>query len=161
MLAFAGAFRRSELVSLDVADVEQVPEGLRILVRRSKTDREAAGKRKPLPYGSNPATCPVRSLAAWLRAAEISEGPIFRPVNRHDQIQSGRLTVEQVESEHRDLLVLTVRAGQLRVLAVEHDRVGRVPVLDHLRWRRATRYPRWRRSALRSAWASISVRFLS
>ncbi|MBJ7607140.1 MAG: tyrosine-type recombinase/integrase [Candidatus Dormibacteraeota bacterium] len=96
VLAFAGAFRRSELVSLDVADVEQVPDGLRILVRRSKTDQEAAGKRKPLPYGSNPATCPVRTLAAWLSAAEITEGPIFRSVNRHDQVQPGRLSDQSV-----------------------------------------------------------------
>jgi integrase len=81
---------------LDVADVEQVPDGLRILVRRSKTRQEAAGKRKPLPYGSNPATCPVRTLAAWLSAAEIAEGQIFRSVNRHDQVQSGRLSDQSV-----------------------------------------------------------------
>ncbi len=59
VLAFAGAFRRSELVALDVGDVEQVPDGLRILVRRSKTDQEGAGKRKPLPYAPTqpPARC--------------------------------------------------------------------------------------------------------
>jgi hypothetical protein len=45
--------------------------GLRILDRSSKTDQEAAGKRKPLPYGSDPATCPVGTLAAWLSAAEV------------------------------------------------------------------------------------------
>jgi site-specific recombinase XerD len=61
VLALAGAFRRSELVALDVADVEQTPDGLLILLRRSETDQEARGKRKPLPYGSNPATCPVRT----------------------------------------------------------------------------------------------------
>jgi hypothetical protein len=55
------------------------------LVRCSNTDQEAAGKRKPLPYGSNPATCPVRTLAAWLEAAELTEGPILRPVNRHNR----------------------------------------------------------------------------
>jgi integrase len=49
-----------------------------------------------LPYGSNPATCPVRTLGAWLDAAEITEGPIFRPVNRHDQVQPGRLTDQSV-----------------------------------------------------------------
>jgi hypothetical protein len=96
VLAFAGAFRRSELVALDVADVEQVPDGLRILVRRFKTHQEAAGKRKPLPYGSNPATCPVRTLAVWLSAAEITEGPIFRPVDRHDQVQPDRLSDQSV-----------------------------------------------------------------
>jgi integrase len=97
VLAFAGAFRRSELVALDVADVEQVPDGLRILVRRSKTDQEAV-KRKPLPYGSNPATCPVRTLAAWLSAAEITEGPIFRPVNRHDQVQRCQISPPAVSA---------------------------------------------------------------
>jgi integrase len=95
VLAFAGASRRSELVSLDVADVDQVADGLRILVRRSKTDQEGAGRRKPLPYGSNPTTCPVRTLTAWLSAAEISDGPIFRPVNRHDQVQPGRLRISR------------------------------------------------------------------
>jgi hypothetical protein len=76
VLAFAGAFRRSELVAPSWSPStwptsSRFPMGLRILDRSSKTDQEAAGKRKPLPYGSDPATCPVGTLAAWLSAAEV------------------------------------------------------------------------------------------
>jgi hypothetical protein len=61
-LGFAGAFRRSELVALDVADLAFVSEGLEAIVRRSKTDQEGEGLTKVIAYGSDPATCPVRAL---------------------------------------------------------------------------------------------------
>ena len=92
LVGFAGAFRRSELVGLDRTDVAITLEGLVITLRRSKTDQEGEGRKVGIPYGSRPATCPVRSLSAWLEAAGISEGPIFRPVNRHGQLGAGRLS---------------------------------------------------------------------
>ncbi len=92
LLGFAGAFRRSELVSLDVADVAFTREGMVITLRRSKTDQEGAGYKKGIPFGSNFLTCPVRALQDWLRAAAISDGPLFRPVNRHGQLLTGRLS---------------------------------------------------------------------
>jgi integrase len=91
-LGFAGGFRRSELVALDAADLTFVSEGLEAIVRRSKTDQEGAGLTKVVAYGSDPATCPVRALQDWLELAAIGEGPVFRPVNRHEQLSSQRLT---------------------------------------------------------------------
>ncbi len=96
VLCFAGVYRRSEVVSLDVDDVEETRDGLRVSLRRSKTDQDASGIVKGLPYGYNPPTCPVRTLAALRQAAGIDCGPLFRPANRHDQVQAGRLTDQSV-----------------------------------------------------------------
>jgi len=92
LLGFAGGFRRSELVALDVADCEQTTDGLRIRITRSKTDQEGAGDEKGVPFGQHPGTCPIRALRAWREAADIAEGALFRPVNRHDLVQEGRLS---------------------------------------------------------------------
>jgi integrase len=81
-LGFAGAFRRSELVALDVTDISFTADGLEVALRRSKTDQEAAGRKVGIPYGSLRITCPVRALRAWLDAAVITEGAVFRSVNR-------------------------------------------------------------------------------
>jgi integrase len=91
-LGFAGGFRRSELVALDYADLKFVTEGLEALVRRSKTDQEGAGLTKVIAYGGDPSTCPVRALKDWLELAGIVEGPVFRPINRHEQLSDKRLT---------------------------------------------------------------------
>lgn len=96
LLGFTSAFRRSELVGLDVADAEFTRDGLVITLRRSKTDQEGAGYKVGIPYSPRPDLCPVRSLQAWLEASGISEGAIFRPINRHGQIQPGRLTDQSV-----------------------------------------------------------------
>lgn len=88
LVGFAGGFRRSELVELDVADLAFVDEGCRVNVRRSKTDQEGAGRLVGLPYGSDVLTCPVRTLRRWLEAAAIAEGPVFRPVDRHDKLRA-------------------------------------------------------------------------
>lgn len=85
-VGFAGAFRRSELVALDVSDVAFAPEGLRVTIRRSKTDQEGHGVTIGLPHGRTPATCPVRTLRAWLDAAELTTGPLFRRVDRHQNV---------------------------------------------------------------------------
>jgi integrase len=79
LLGFAGAFRRSELVGLDVADLEFARAGLIVTLRKSKTDQEGRSRRLGIPFGSSEQTCPVRSLQAWLEAARINEGPVFRP----------------------------------------------------------------------------------
>ena len=91
LVGFAGAFRRSELVSLDVADVAFDPNGLTIRLRRSKTDQEGEGRKVGLPYGSNLATCPVRALQEWLHVAAITNGALFVGINRHGTPQ-GRLS---------------------------------------------------------------------
>lgn len=91
LVGFAGAFRRSEVVSLDVDDVREVTEGLRVMLRRSKGDQEGEGAELGIPYGSNPETCPVRAYRAWLAASGIAAGPIFRPVDRHGHLGATRL----------------------------------------------------------------------
>ena len=78
-VGFAGGFRRSELVALEVADLEEVPEGYRVTVRRSKTDQDGAGMTKALVYGQHDQTCPVRLLRGYMQRGGITEGPIFRP----------------------------------------------------------------------------------
>lgn len=80
LIGFAGAFRRSELASLTLADVQFTNDGLVITLRRSKTDQEGEGYLKGIPYGSTLATCPVRALRAWLDASGITTGSLFRSV---------------------------------------------------------------------------------
>src|SRR5207245_7607292 len=92
LLGFAGAFRRSELVGLDLEDCAFVKDGLTITLRRSKTDQQGAGRKIGIPYGSNPETCPVRVLQAWIEQAGIIAGPLFRSINRHGQVQAGRVS---------------------------------------------------------------------
>lgn len=96
LLGFTTAFRRSELVSLDVEDVTLTRDGLIVNLRRSKTDQEGAGCKIGVPYSPRPDYCPVRALQAWLEASGITEGALFRPINRHGQILPGRLTDQSV-----------------------------------------------------------------
>ena len=92
LLGFAGAFRRAEIVSLDVGDLSFNRDGLTVTLRRSKTDQEGQGRKIGIPYGSNPDTCPVRTLQSWLEQAAIAEGSVFRSLNRHGQILPSRLS---------------------------------------------------------------------
>jgi integrase len=85
-IGFAGALRRSELCALTVDDVAFTPEGLKVTIRRSKTDQEGHGAVIGLPMSHDPRVCPVRCLRAWLDAAQITEGPLFRGVNRHGHV---------------------------------------------------------------------------
>lgn len=96
LVGFSGAFRRSELVALTVRDVAFTPDGLEVTLRRSKTDQEGAGRLVALPYSGNPDACPVRALRAWLEAAGISEGPLFREVTCHGRVASAPLTGHSV-----------------------------------------------------------------
>ncbi|MGU3330316.1 site-specific integrase [Methylobacterium mesophilicum] len=84
-LGFAGAFRRSELVALDVEDLREDPEGLRVMVRRSKVDQEGRGFEKAIPTGRY--VQPVRLVREWLDAAGITSGPVFRPVSRSGKVR--------------------------------------------------------------------------
>jgi site-specific recombinase XerD len=94
LLGFAGAFRRSELVALDVADITETAEGLRITIRGGKTDQERTGATVPIVRGS--VACPVEALKAWLNAAGITEGAIFRRVNKAGRVLADRLTPQSV-----------------------------------------------------------------
>jgi len=77
LIGFAGGFRRSELVAILYEDVDFVPEGVKIFVKRSKTDQSGEGMTKGIPYFSNPNYCPVISLKNWIEKSEIKSGKIF------------------------------------------------------------------------------------
>ena len=96
LLGFAGALRRSELVALNVDDVEETDDGLLVTIRRSKTDQEGRGHVLGVPYGSDRGTCPVRAVRAHLAASGISEGPLFR-VMRTGRRMSGQAAAERVK----------------------------------------------------------------
>lgn len=95
LLGFAGAFRRSELIGLDIADIEHVRQGMVVTLRRSKTDQIGAGYKLGVPFGRS-RWCPVRHLADWLDHAKIEAGPIFRGINRHGHVADLRLSGEAV-----------------------------------------------------------------
>jgi site-specific recombinase XerD len=88
-LGFAGAFRRSELCALEVADLAEVPDGLRVLIRRSKTDQTGEGQEVAIPRGYK--LRPVEAVQTWLAAAEISSGPVFRAVALGGRVSAERL----------------------------------------------------------------------
>jgi integrase len=104
LVGFAGGFRRSELVGLDHDDIDHVRQGLVITLRRSKTDQLGAGRKVGIPLGRS-RWCPVAALDHWLAYSGITDGPLFRPVNRHGRIMSQRLSGEAVSLVIRERLV--------------------------------------------------------
>jgi len=85
LIGFAGAFRRSELVGLRFEDVTEYDSGVELMLHRSKTDQNGAGRTVFIPYARG-TRCPVKVLKYWLAIAGIDSGPLFRPINRHDQL---------------------------------------------------------------------------
>ena len=96
LIGFGGGFRRTELVSLDHEDLEFVPEGLKITIKRSKTDQFGEGMTKGLPYFDNEVYCPVTNLKKWLELSKIKDGPIFRRFAKGLSITKNRLTDQTV-----------------------------------------------------------------
>ncbi len=95
LIGFAGGFRRSELVGLNVSDIEHVRQGIVIHLRRSKTDQDGEGRKIGVPYGRTN-WCPVMAVDTWLARSGITEGALFRPIDRHGRMSSGRLSGEAV-----------------------------------------------------------------
>jgi site-specific recombinase XerD len=94
LLGFAGAFRRSELVALDVADIDETQTGLLVTIRRSKTDQEAMGRTIAISRGD--VAYPVKALREWLEATGIVSGSLFRPINKSGTVAASRLTCRSV-----------------------------------------------------------------
>jgi site-specific recombinase XerD len=94
LIGFAGALRRSELVALDIEDIAEMPEGLRVTIRRGKTDQEAKGAVVAIVRGA--IACPVAAFKAWITAAGITAGPLFRPIAKGERVQPARLTDRSV-----------------------------------------------------------------
>ena len=96
LIGFSGGFRRNEIISLNYDDIEFVSEGLKITLRRSKTDQYGEGSLKGLPYFDNPVYCPVISLQNWLKISEINSGPLFRRFSKGSKLTEKRLTDQTV-----------------------------------------------------------------
>ncbi len=96
LIGFGGGFRRSELISINYEDLEFVPEGLKITIRKSKTDQFGEGMIKGLPYFTNENFCPVVNLKKWLEISKIQSGPIFRRFSKGSSLTDNRLTDQSV-----------------------------------------------------------------
>lgn len=153
-LGFAGAFRRSELVALDVTDLKFVEAGLEVLLRRSKSDQEGEGVVVGIPMGSDELTCPVRSVRAWINYGKLKSGPLFRSTDRG--VGPGRLstrTVARIVKEAVEAAGLdpneysghSLRAG-LATSAAKAGKPERI-ILKHGRWKTRDLLDRYVRDA--------------
>jgi integrase len=114
LLGFAGAFRRSEIFALTVADLRVLPDGLRLRLPRSKTDQESIGRAVWIARTGDPATCAVESLRRWLVAAQISQGPLFRKVSRTGAVGLAALSPQTLNT--------VLKRGALRLWGVDAAR---------------------------------------
>src|SRR5210317_1981124 len=96
LIGFSGGFRRNEIVSLDFEDLDFVTEGLKINLKRSKTDQFGEGTVKALPYFENSQYCPVFSLKKWIEVSNIKSGPLFRRFSKGTKLTENRLTDQTV-----------------------------------------------------------------
>jgi integrase len=103
LIGFAGAFRRSELVALDVEHLTAQAEGLSVLIASSKTDQEGQGQGVAIPRVNDSPYCPVQAVSDWLVAANIPSGAVFRRMQRGDALGRDRLTSQSVALVIKDL----------------------------------------------------------
>jgi site-specific recombinase XerD len=106
LIGFGGGFRRSELISIDHEDLDFVEEGVKITLRKSKTDQFGEGLVKGLPYFTNEKYCPVISLKNWLNLTRIKTGPVFRRFAKGPVLTGHRLTDQSVVLIIKDCLRL-------------------------------------------------------
>tara|TARA_Y100000816_G_scaffold91835_1_gene63481 strand:- start:5711 stop:6664 length:954 start_codon:yes stop_codon:yes gene_type:complete len=96
LVGFGGGFRRNEIISIDHEDLEFVNEGLKITIKKSKTDQFGEGMIKGLPYFTNEFYCPISNLKKWLEISKINSGPIFRRFSKGSSLTDKRLTDQSV-----------------------------------------------------------------
>ena len=96
LIGFSGGFRRNEIVALDYEDLDFVTEGLKIDIKRSKTDQFGEGSKKALPYFDNSQYCPVVSLQKWIKISKINSGSLFRRFSKGSKLSENRLTDQTV-----------------------------------------------------------------
>jgi len=96
LIGFSGGFRRNEIISLDYDDLDFVPEGIKINLKRSKTDQFGEGSVKGLPYFDNSNYCPVLSIKKWLDISNIKSGPLFRRFSKGSKLSQNRLSDQTV-----------------------------------------------------------------
>ena len=107
LIGFAGGFRRNEIVSLDYDDLDFVTEGVKVTLKRSKTDQFGEGSVKGLPYFDNSQYCPVLSLQKWIKVSKIDSGPLFRRFSKNSKLTESRLTDQTVALLIKKYLKLT------------------------------------------------------
>ena len=107
LIGFSGGFRRNEIVSLDYNDLDFVTEGVKINLKRSKTDQFGEGSVKGLPYFNNSQYCPVFSLQKWIKVSNIDSGPLFRRFSKNSKLTESRLTDQTVALLIKKYLKLT------------------------------------------------------
>jgi integrase len=96
LIGWAGAFRRSELVALELFDIKFERDQATITVRRSKTDQEGRGMKKIIPMLKDKLICPVQALRDWLNEGDITSGAIFRPIDRWGHVANRALKPQEV-----------------------------------------------------------------
>nr|WP_092067891.1 site-specific integrase [Dendrosporobacter quercicolus]NSL46831.1 site-specific integrase [Dendrosporobacter quercicolus DSM 1736]SDL65541.1 Site-specific recombinase XerD [Dendrosporobacter quercicolus] len=96
LTGFMGAFRRSELVKINVEDLAFTREGVIVLVHQSKGDQEGQGEYVAIPYNTDPGVCAVTALKHWLEQARLNSGPLFRPLNKYKKVRDRRLSDKSV-----------------------------------------------------------------
>ena len=106
LIGFSGGFRRNEIVSLNYNDLDFVQEGLKINIRRSKTDQFGEGFVKALPYFDSSKYCPVISLQKWIEISKINSGPLFRRFTKGSNLSENRLTDQTVALLIKEYLML-------------------------------------------------------
>ena len=112
LIGFGGGFRRTEIISINQEDLEFVDEGVKIIVRKSKTDQFGEGMIKGLPYFPNETYCPVINLKNWLKISKIKTGPIFRRFAKGSSLTKNRLT---------DQSVVLIIKDCLKIAGIEND----------------------------------------
>ena len=106
LIGFGGGFRRSEIVAINFEDLEFVEEGLKITIKKSKTDQFGEGMIKGLPYFNNEIYCPVKNLKQWLEISRIKSGPIFRRFSKGLSLTNQRLSDQSVVLLMKEYLTL-------------------------------------------------------
>ena len=96
LIGFSGGFRRNEIVSLDIEDIEFVFEGVKIKIKKSKTDQYGEGTIKGIPHFENSFYCPVTNLKRWINTSKIKKGPIFVKFSKGSKITEQRLTDQSI-----------------------------------------------------------------
>jgi integrase len=137
LVGYVGGFRASELAGLDVADVVDDPRGLVVQLHRTKTTSAADGREVSIPFGRDPSTCPVRALRAYLDAAAITAGPVFRGVSRWGQVARTAIGADTVSDVVKAAAVAagldvervsahSLRAGHVTQRRIAGDDVGAI-----------------------------------
>jgi integrase len=112
LVAFSGAFRRSEVAGIDVEHLEYDDHGVAITLPRSKRNQEGQLERVLIPFADDPDVCAIRAIADWSKAAEIVEGPLFCALTRHGTLRDRRIQPALVATVVKDAIAAAQAANK-------------------------------------------------